>query len=227
MSSFERLKITGATEGGFVPTPLTASGSGDTRDVFVPTATHGYVEEVPEPPGSSEEEIRAEAYADGFEAGTAQLPWKEVESVRGLMETLDDALNGVVDLRRDYLVDQRIVVVELAIAIAEKLVRRSVEADATVLESIVERAASALSDEPKLRIAVSDADFEMLQAGMSEMLASLREAGNAEIEADAVLERGDVIVAGQQGSVDAKVATLLAHVKDSLSDLYGTREATT
>ncbi|MDP6978842.1 MAG: FliH/SctL family protein [Myxococcota bacterium] len=177
------------------------------------------------PAAASEEEIKAAAWKEGFAAGRAELPWQEAETLQGLIETLEKALEGVSRLRRGLLEESRETSVELALAMAECLVRRQIALDPAPLVDIVKRALETLPDEPKLRVALASEDFECLQLGLAEELASFGASGAVALEASADLASGDVRVEGERGGVDARLTTVLSRMRDGLDGLRDMPEA--
>lgn len=225
MSSFESQPLVASDAGDFEPKAACGKTDRPDADAFVPIRLGSKVEEPSEPPAPSTEEIRAQAYAEGLEAGRAELPWREVEELRGLIDSLEKAMVSTARLRREYLRDQRAAVVELALAMAERLVRRAIATDPAPLVDILGRALDTLPDEEKLRVALSSDDLASLQAGFSEEIAGFGRGGGVVLEGDSELARGDVVVQGERGSVDARVATLIERLRESLRELEGIPEA--
>ena len=96
MSSFN--PAPNATAIDFVAKPI-ADPDGPEK-TFVATGVGGGGVDVVVVHKPTPEEIREEAYAEGVAAGRAELPWQEAEELRGLIETLEEALSGVAELRR-------------------------------------------------------------------------------------------------------------------------------
>lgn len=233
MSSFEVQRL--ATDGpeafeaerdaqggaGFVRVPVGAA----LRD----PGADGAQDDEPVPP--TPEEIRQAAYDEGLAAGRAELPWQEAEALRGVVERLERALESIEGLRRDCVVSARETSVELAIAIAERLVRRELALDPAPLLEIVGRALEALPEEKKLRIELASEDVALLQQGLASELESLTASTGAIIDASPELRAGDVRVLGEHGAVDARIPTLLGRVREGLEGLFdmstddGTAEA--
>ncbi len=211
----------------FEPQPLVASDDTEFESKHDAVEQAGFVplrvgEEHPvdeAPPVVSEEEIREAAWKEGFAAGRAELPWQEAETLSGLIETLEKALEGVSRLRRDVLEESRETTIELALAMAERLVRRRIAVDPAPLVDIVKRTLETLPDEPKLRVALASEDFERLQLGLAEELAGFGASGAVALEASAELACGDVRVEGERGGVDARLTTLLARMREGLDAL--------
>ncbi len=219
MSSFEPLPIVASQPDDFERKAAGRKTEQPEAQGFVPIRVGSEVEEPEEVVEPSAAEIREQAYAEGVEAGRAELPWQEVEQVRGLIETLERALASVAHLRRDYLHDQRKAMVDLALALAEKLVRSTIEADRAPLVDIIARALETLPDEGKLRVALSSEDLASLQAGFAEEIAHFGNEGRVVLEASSELACGDVRVQGERAAVDARVDSLLARIRESLEEL--------
>lgn len=223
MSSFDPDPNSTGDATSFIAEPV--EGASETENSFVAIRLGGESASDDTESELTPEEVREQAYAEGVAAGRAELPWQEATELQGLIDTLEEALAGVAELRRNSLREHRVAVVELAVAIAERLVRQSIEADTDKLAAIVERSVSTLPDESKLRVLLSSADYDALQAGMASTLASFCDQSGAVIEASAELARGDVRVLGVIGDVDARVTSQLGRVREALSDLYDIPEA--
>lgn len=219
MSSFSPTSVAAGEEKTFVRAPITGDGAGPSPSEFRPIRAGYDREDNPTLIEKSAEEVREEAYAEGFAAGRGELPWQEVEEVKALSDLLSKALEDVAVQKRAGLQAQRESVVELSIAIAEKLVRSAFAAQPEALVAVIERAIATLPDEGKLRVEVSNEDYAALQEGLPDALVRLGQDGDVEFEASAELARGDVRVSGRVGDVDARVEALLARVHEELMSM--------
>ncbi len=171
------------------------------------------------------EQIHDQAYAEGLEVGRAELPWSEAEELRSVIDALEKAGKELVSIRRDYLREERVVAVEVALAIAERLVRRHVEADLDALASVVERAAAALPESGALQLELSADDHAALMRGHAPDLEAWSLKTGVTVELGAELGRADVRVTAERGDVDARVESLLSRVREELAELYDVPEA--
>ncbi len=225
MSSFDPDPPGGANAGAFVHHPINGQDADEPPAKFVHLRVGRSSEQDVVSEKVAPEQVREQAYAEGLEAGRAELPWQEAEELSGVIETLEGALSEVAELRLNTLRDQRVAVVGMAIEIAEKLVRHSIETDPDQLATIVERAIATLPDEGKLCVAISNDDYQVLQSGLAQTLATFGQDSGVEISASDDLLRGDVRVYGECGDVDARVSSLMARVRESLADLYDIAES--
>ncbi len=226
-----------SSSSAFVPTPLVAERT------FRPLAEAGFEAE-PAPSaaaaGPAEESSPTDApiaspedspeYQRGLEAGLAQgreegaeaaraeFPAAEVELLRSAGQSLEEAARGMGALERGYWVENRKIVVELALALAHRLLGRELAADPDALAGIVERALEALGDRPPVTLRVAPAVAEALADGRTANLAALAEAHGFVVESDARLAPGDARVLAERTAVDARVAESLRRIGEELSE---------
>jgi len=162
-----------------------------------------------------EEQVRrqaSEAHRAGYREGEAagrRLAAAEVEPV---MERLGRTIEEITRLRPRMLRDCEADLVELALAVARRILHRELSVDPGALEGIVkaalEKAAGGLSrlrTHPELEPAIRRA---LQQAGQS----------GVELIADANLERGGLILETARGKLDASLDTQLAEIGRGLID---------
>jgi flagellar biosynthesis/type III secretory pathway protein FliH len=216
-SGFESMPV---GRGAFAPDPLPRSRAGGFRragepePAVAPAAPPG----APAAPPPDLEAIRRAAYEDGERAGRAALPWQEAEALRHAACALASALDGLAALRGRYLLENRRTVVELACAIAERVLGApAVERDAIV--ALVDRAVALFPAEEALTLHLSPADHEVLAASPDALLGRLTSgAGRIAVVADPALAPGAVRLAGASGDVRAVVAEVLAQLRAELGD---------
>ncbi len=219
MSSFEP-DAGAAVPNGFVPAEPLQEGSAFERRAIggapaEPEPAPGPAPVADAPPAPDTAELERAAFERGVAAGRAELPWSESEAYAQAATSFVEAARALAALRRDYLARQRRTVVELALTVAEKIVRRELRTDAAALASIVERALAQLDTEGPLRVAVSPADRDALETGAPELAERLAGAGAA-LEPDPGLERGDVVVDAGASQVDARIPELLRRLREEL-----------
>ena len=209
-----------AGRGAFAPDPLPRFGSSGFRRDGEPEPARAPVApaEASVAPPPDLEAIRRAAYEDGERAGRAALPWQEAEALRHAACALASALDGLVALRGRYLLENRRTVVELACAIAERVLGApAIECDA--IAALVDRAVALFPAEEPLTLHLSPADHEVLAASPDGLLGRLTSgAGRIAVVADPALAPGAVRLAGASGDVRAVVAEVLARLRAELGD---------
>lgn len=194
---------------GFEPVTMTGQR-------FVPDGAVASEEEAPALPTSAEIEARERAaFERGVAEGKATLPWREAEALEGALAALEQTSRKLGGLRRGYLVENRMALVELACGIAEQIVGRSLALRGDALVALLDRAleAAALPEAP-IVVRVSPADLAVLEAARTDR-AALR------FEADPSLVAGEVRIATKTGDVRASVAVAIEQIRGGLEEALG------
>lgn len=195
--------------------PVTVTGQR-----FVPDGAAPAEAEAPAPPTPAEIEARERAaYERGVADGKATLPWREAESLEASLAALEQTARKLGGLRRGYLVENRMALVELACGIAEQIVGRSLDLRGEALVALLDRAleAAALPEAPVL-VRVAPVDLAVLEAARTDR-AALR------FEADPSLVAGEVRIATRTGDVRASVAVAIEQIRGGLEEALGAPES--
>jgi len=163
----------------------------------------------------------AEGLARGREEGSAaaraELPFADAEALRTAAAALDGAAGSVAALRRGYLAENRRMLVEISVAVAERVLGQRIEADPDLLAGVVERALTALGDAPDVRLCLSERDHRAVVEGGAADLAALAERRGLAVEVDPGLAPGDVRVLAGRSRVDARIEAVLRRIREELA----------
>lgn len=179
------------------------------------------------------EEGREKGYREGIERGREEgLRAGRDEALGATRESLErldvgwsSALDQFVSARQRMLVEAKDDVVRLAVAIAEKIVKRRIEHDPAAVVDQVEAVLEMLVRPTALLIRVHPEDKELVSDALPGLIAKFPAAGHAEIAEDGTLERGSCVVGSRDaagGQIDASIATQLDRIAEAL--LPGERE---
>ncbi|MCK6455006.1 MAG: hypothetical protein L6Q92_00545 [Phycisphaerae bacterium] len=179
---------------------------------------------------SAEAVGREAGYAAGLEAGRAAGRSEAIESVRVRFEAESGALFGTLDaLAREWSARREVVEAErvrdcvvLAIALAQRVVSRASELDATVVHESASKALQAVGRASELAIRVHPGDLERVREFAPHVLHDVRQREGLRIDADERLRPGDVRVETAAGCVDATLARQVERIADEL--LHAWRE---
>jgi len=136
----------------------------------------------------------AEAFASGFEQGRARAAEEQAEVVRGALCALEEAAR---ELRaRDARAQAALApaALELAVAVAERILRREIDRDLGSLAPCLEEALAALRPTAATCLALAPADLAAVEAGAADAVAKLAETWNARLVADPALAPGEARV---------------------------------
>ena len=156
--------------------------------------------------------ITKEAMARGYADGRA-------EGLRAASEQCKEYLDRIADLARHAKVDRDALVqcaehelAALALAIAEKVIRREVSCDPALVLSIAQAALEKAVPGGPVRILVHPDDAELLRSSWPEMRGAALFSQDWEVVGDEKIERGGCVIETRGGSVDARITTQLRQV---------------
>lgn len=224
-SSFEARPTPCAERASFVTLPIAAELArfeGVGRDAGAGAA--GAAPELVPEPVVDVEAIRAAAYEAGREAGRAECPWQEAEGLRVAIHALDEALHGVAALRRGYLLDQRSALVELACALAERVLGAAVAVRLDAIAGVVERALAVVGEPEAIRLRLAPGDVARIREGLAPELQRLIEAHGVVLESDPALRAGDARVLAGRTRVDARLGETLRQLREEMLELVDLQE---
>jgi type III secretion protein L len=140
-------------------------------------------------------------------------------SERGYAAGLDkwnDALAEAWARRDDFLSRNEAELVKLAVAIAEKIVRRSVEAGSDVVLRTIEEALKSVRGERRITIKVNPSEESELREQVGSLKLLGPEVGDIVIVANPSIAAGGCVVESDLGVIDAQIDTQLASIEKAL-----------
>ncbi len=147
------------------------------------------------------DQVLAESTARGYAAGLDQ--W-------------NDALADAWKQREDFLSKHETELIKLAVAVAKKVIGRSVEMDPGTVLQTAKEALRSVRSERRVTIKVNPSD----EAALREQTASLKilgaEVGELVIIGNPSIEAGGCIVESDLGMIDAQIGTQLASIENAL-----------
>jgi flagellar assembly protein FliH len=158
-----------------------------------------------------EAEARAAGEAAGYQAGLARAA-EELAEPRAAFAA---AIAGVSELRDEVAAATERHAVELALAIAERIVGAAIEVDPTVVCEVVQGALRRVVERDRLVVDVNPDDVEIVREWIGQS-----EVGSAavEIRAERRVGRGGAVVRTVEGEIDARIPEQLDRARGVLRD---------
>ena len=156
----------------------------------------------------------AEGYTEGlekgFEEGRARAAKEHEDALAVLGGKWMEAIDEFEQQRGHLFVQARLDVLRLAIRLAEKVVKRSIEVDASIVGEQLEAVLSLLSRQTKLVVAVHPNDEGIVHEFLPALSTRFKGATHVELITDDSLARGSVVARTEAGAVlDASIDTQL------------------
>ncbi|HSG65714.1 MAG TPA: FliH/SctL family protein [Gammaproteobacteria bacterium] len=171
------------------------------------------------------DEGREQGYADGLAQGREQGHADGIEQARAeyceKLDQLDSTWSEQLahfEQQRDAMIEAaRVQVVELAAKIAQRVVRRVVELDPSVVQHELESVLSTITEPTRLVISVHPDDAELAKRELPRMIERFASCEHAQVVTDPALPRGSCIARTPGGGViDASLSKQLDRIIDSL-----------
>lgn len=163
----------------------------------------------------AEQKVR-EAYEEGLrrgmEAGQAQFE----ESVGLAAEALQQASEAMVLVRQTFLDSLEPQVVQLAIALAGRILDREVSLDPYVIETTARAALERISDEERVTLRINPGDLEVLREKKPELLGQFERIATIELVPDEEVESGGCLASTDHVEIDARLSAQLDSIMAQL-----------
>ena len=167
------------------------------------------------------EQGKGEGYAQGLEQGRAEGIEEARQHHAQLLDQLvslwGDQLGAFEQGRDELLESARVQVIELAAAIAQRVVHRSIELDPSIVTSELESVLSTITEPTRLVIRVHPDDAECVQRELPALVDRFASCEHAQIVTDPSLQRGSCVAQTPSGGmIDASIHTQLDRIINAL-----------
>ncbi len=175
--------------------------------------------------GTAREQGHAEGLKAGREEGFAQGQRDGIEQARAARaQELEQIITmwteqlGRLEQRRDAMLEAaRVQVVELAAAIAQRVVRRAINLDPSIVVSQLESVLSSVTESTRLVVRMHPDDAERIRAELPTLIDRFASCEHAQVVTDPTLDPGSCVACTSAGGViDASIATQLDRIIHSL-----------
>ena len=176
----------------------------------------------------SADEREEQAYQKGFEEGRAQGQAegetagfeRGTEKIEPLISSIKEALIQLNGIRKETYQQIEKEVVELALAIAQKVICREVATDKETVVCVAKEALAKVDDPGKITIKMNPADLDFINETKYQLANLTADVHNVTLEGEEGIQSGGCIIATELGEIDARIEKQLEAVKESfLSDL--------
>ena len=178
------------------------------------------------------EHLRRKAHQDGLEQGrregladaaqeietrAAELADERAQQkLRTCLPALRQAAESLTEQRDVWLADWEQTAVRLAIAVAEKIVRRRLEHEPEIRTEMIRSVLEAATGSPRITIHLNPHDAESLQSLVEEIVSSISGCGEAAVVADPDVSPGGCLIKTEQGQIDGRLETQLERIASEL-----------
>jgi flagellar assembly protein FliH len=164
------------------------------------------------------EQARAEGHAAGVRAGREQ----GMKAMASATSALGEALAGVEALRADVAGNVDRDAIELALALAGKILAATLQVRPEAVVEVVQGALRRVGGQRRIVIFVNPADLELVREALGDGPSASGGSEPPELQADQRVAVGGAIVRTAEGEVDARIQTQLERAREvALAELGG------
>jgi flagellar assembly protein FliH len=158
------------------------------------------------------EEAYRNGYSDGLQMGLAKGREESTKICAQFRQLMDDIRSQ----REDIFRQAELEIVELAYAIARKVISVHAEKKPEILLDSARRAAKLLKDRSNLVLRVASEQESFIKENLEELYRIDDAIRRISIETDRRVKPGGCILETESGNVDARIETELRNIEDSL-----------
>lgn len=159
------------------------------------------------------QQAREEGLAQGLEKGKQSVT-AELESV---IQKLRRAYMDIEKYRKQLYSNAETETVELALAVARKIIGQEVALDRQIVLNVVKGALDKVINHEKVKIRINPQDLDAVQTALFEFLPHVEKLENVHFEADAAITSGGCVVETKFGTVDARIETQLDQIESAFT----------
>lgn len=160
------------------------------------------------------EQIRAQAHAEGYAQGRAQGHQDGLERTTAAALAMGEALRELHETCGQMADEIERDAVELALALASKLVAGALEAQPERVIDVVRGALRRVADRRRIVVLVDPEDMEVVSGAVGELQAQAGGIELCDVQADRRVGRGGAVVRTAEGEIDATVETQLQQARE-------------
>ncbi len=164
-----------------------------------------------------EDEAHKKGYADGQREIQRLVEKKLGEQLATLLPALAATIQEIQHAKQAWLTHWERSAVKLATAIAEKIVRRQIEACPEITLGLIRESLELAAGSSTVRVMLHPKDYEALQPKAETLVAAAAGLGDCELVADAAISPGGCRVETAFGCIDQQIETQLRRIEEELT----------
>ena len=158
--------------------------------------------------------IKELAAKEGYKSGLSEAQ----EEVEKLKKAIIDFLNSKDEMYEKFYPH----VMEIALAVSEKIIKKEVELSNEVLKNIISNAMNELnSDTQKVEIKVNSEDAEFAKVSLPEIIETKGDGVKVTVTSDDSIDKGSCVIIANNGVIDANFSTQLTVLQNAFGIYKG------
>jgi flagellar biosynthesis/type III secretory pathway protein FliH len=171
--------------------------------------------------GPSVEEIKENAFQNGFSEGQKVGFESGTKKVDPVIKSLHEALVQLQNIRQEIHQELEKEVVQLALAIARKIVCHEVKATPETVVCVAREALSRVENPRKIRIKLNPEDLQFINDTKSQLSQLFPNVDNIRLEAADSIQSGGCLIETDRGDIDARIEKQFQVIEETFQTQFG------
>ncbi|NLS45400.1 MAG: hypothetical protein GX969_06650 [Firmicutes bacterium] len=154
-------------------------------------------------------EIYEKAYTEGFEEGRVTGENKALEEASALLRYLKELGQAIASSQEKIIASTEESIGKLALAAAAKIVKREIEMDESIIQTIVRESLKAIKGSNSIKVKINAKDVDRIRDYKDVLIRTVDNITDFEIIEDPRVKQGGCIVETDLGIVDARIESQL------------------
>jgi flagellar biosynthesis/type III secretory pathway protein FliH len=163
------------------------------------------------------DEIRDEARREGLRQASDELERRVDQRLSGVLPALRQATSELHDARQAWLTHWETAAVRLAVAMAERVIRRELPRRPDVPVALVREALELASGSPLVRVHLNPTDHDALGRQVEAVVCELSALAATSVIPDSEVTPGGCLVETRFGLIDQRFETQLRRIEEELA----------
>ena len=165
--------------------------------------------------GDPANEVEKKAYVLGFEQGQKAGMETGIKQMEPVLDNFHQALLELEKVKREIHLNAEKETVELALAIAGKILCQEITTNRDVILNIVKEALKKVEDNEKIKIKISPSDLQLIRERDSRTSDFLEQMESVTIEGDETILNGGCVIETNSGQIDARIEKQLQAIEEA------------
>jgi flagellar assembly protein FliH len=161
------------------------------------------------------DEIGQKAYVDGFAKGERDALQSGKRMLEPVMKSLEKALLELERVKKEICFNAEKETVELALAIAKKIVGHEVSVNNELVLKVVKEALKKVADHDRITIRINPSDFQICRDAKFQLSDLTDNNESISFEEDDKIDRGGCVIETNLGDIDARIQKQLRVVEET------------
>lgn len=165
------------------------------------------------------DKYKKEGYQKGYEEGLEDGLQKSIDEYKSEIDEAINIKNSVIEWKKNQIDKMEKDIIDLVINSVDKIIKVKLEENDEIILNLLKEALNKLTFTEKLVVRVSADDFDKVNSSRDKILAMAGYIDDIQIKVDKSLEKGDLIVDTNAGTVNPSIKNQFEIIKEEFLSL--------